>query len=96
MRSTFCLGLFSAMITQPVSALAQASTTALPSAFSSIFDPAERSRAVFAEAARVLTHPRLQRPLKSPPARHGRLCLIELAPRMLRWTDLRMGFQKMV
>jgi hypothetical protein len=22
--------------------------------------------------------------------------LIELAPRMLRWTDLRMGFQKMV
>jgi len=29
-----------------------------PSAFASIADPAERSRALFAEAAKVLTHPR--------------------------------------
>ncbi|HEU0016805.1 MAG TPA: Isoquinoline 1-oxidoreductase subunit, partial [Methyloceanibacter sp.] len=29
-----------------------------PSAFASISDPAERSRAMFAEAAKVLTHPR--------------------------------------
>jgi hypothetical protein len=60
MRSTFCLGLFFVMVTQPVSALAQTSTTALqpPSAFSSISDPAERSRAIFTEAAKVLTHPR--------------------------------------
>jgi hypothetical protein len=29
-----------------------------PSAFTAISDPAERSRAIFAEAAKVLTHPR--------------------------------------
>jgi hypothetical protein len=34
------------------------STLQAPSAFAGIRDPAERSRAIFAEAAKVLTHPR--------------------------------------
>ena len=42
-----------------VSASAQLSNTLQPPpAFAAISDPAERSRAIFAEAAKVLTHPR--------------------------------------
>jgi hypothetical protein len=42
-----------------VAGSAQTSTTLqAPSAFASIADPSERSRAIFAEAAKVLTHPR--------------------------------------
>jgi hypothetical protein len=33
-------------------------TLQAPSAFAAISDPSERSRAIFAEAAKVLTHPR--------------------------------------
>jgi hypothetical protein len=40
------------------SAQAPPSPLQAPSAFSSISDPAERSRELFAEAAKVLTHPR--------------------------------------
>src|SRR5436190_2815152 len=44
----------------PVAGSTQSSRSALqpPSAFASIPDPAERSRALFAEVAKVLTHPR--------------------------------------
>jgi hypothetical protein len=42
-----------------VTGAAQPSNTLqAPSAFAGISDPAERSRAIFAEAAKVLTHPR--------------------------------------
>jgi hypothetical protein len=42
-----------------ISGSAQPSNTLQPpSAFAAISDPAERSRAIFAEAAKVLTHPR--------------------------------------
>ena len=61
MRSTFCLGLLVFVtVMQPASGSAQAPSTTLqpPSTFSSISDPAERSRAIFTEAAKVLTHPR--------------------------------------
>jgi hypothetical protein len=61
MRSAFYLGLLVfATAMQTVSGLAQTDRSTLrpPSAFSSISDPGERSRAIFAEAAKVLTHPR--------------------------------------
>src|SRR5262245_40085281 len=50
----------SQLVMQPAHGSAQtpSSTLQAPSAFSSISDPAERSRATFAEAAKVLTHPR--------------------------------------
>jgi hypothetical protein len=42
-----------------VPAQAQTSNTLqAPAAFAAISDPAERSRAIFTEAAKVLTHPR--------------------------------------
>src|SRR5436189_3861120 len=42
-----------------ISSSAQLSNTLqAPSAFAAISDPSERSRAIFAEAAKVLTHPR--------------------------------------
>jgi hypothetical protein len=61
MRSAFYLGLLVfATAMQTVSGLAQTDRSTLrpPSAFSPISDPGERSRAIFAEAAKVLTHPR--------------------------------------
>jgi hypothetical protein len=61
MRSPFYLGLLVfATAMQTVSGLAQTDRSTLrpPSAFSPISDPGERSRAIFAEAAKVLTHPR--------------------------------------
>ena len=61
MRFTSCLALLVViLVMQPVRPSAQASSITLqpPSAFSSIADPAERSRAIFSEAAKVLTHPR--------------------------------------
>ena len=59
MRFTFGVLVF-AMVMPPASGSAQAPSTTLqpPSAFSSISDPAQRSRAIFTEAAKVLTHPR--------------------------------------
>jgi hypothetical protein len=51
--------LFCAAVAGSMSGLAQPSNTLQPpSAFAAISDPAERSRAIFAEAAKVLTHPR--------------------------------------
>jgi hypothetical protein len=49
-----------AALMHPASGPAQSSRSTLqpPSAFSATSDPAERSRALFAEAAKVLTHPR--------------------------------------
>ena len=49
-----------AAVMQPARGSAQTSgpTLQTPSAFSSISDPAERCRAIFSEAAKVLTHPR--------------------------------------
>ena len=61
MRFTVCLALLVFItVMQPVYSSAQVPSSTLqpPSAFSSIADPAERSRAIFAEAAKVLTHPR--------------------------------------
>jgi hypothetical protein len=61
MRSVFYLGLlvfFTVMQTAYGLAQTDRSTLQPPSAFSSISDPGERSRAIFAEAAKVLTHPR--------------------------------------
>ena len=60
MQRTICL-LASAALLASASGLAQTPTpTALqpPTAFATIADPAMRSRALFAEAAKVLTHPR--------------------------------------
>jgi hypothetical protein len=53
-----CLVFLTAM--QTVHGLAQTDRSTLrpPAAFGSISDPGERSRAIFAEAAKVLTHPR--------------------------------------
>jgi hypothetical protein len=68
MPSAFYLGLLVfVMAMQTVYGFTQThrSTLRPPSAFSSISDPGERSRAIFAEAAKVLTHPRC---LNSPPA----------------------------
>lgn len=57
MQFAFYLGLVVfAAVMQPARSSAQ--TLQTPSAFSSISDPAERSRAIFSEAAKVLTHPR--------------------------------------
>jgi hypothetical protein len=57
MRFAFYLGLVVfAAVMQPARSSAQ--TLQTPSAFSSISDLAERSRAIFSEAAKVLTHPR--------------------------------------
>src|ERR1700748_777625 len=51
--------LFCAVVAGSMSGLAQPSNTLQPpSAFAAISDPAERSRAIFGEAAKVLTHPR--------------------------------------
>ena len=51
--------LYCVAVAGSVSGSAQASNTLQPpSAFAAISDPAERSRAIFAEAAKVLTHPR--------------------------------------
>jgi hypothetical protein len=51
--------LFCAVVAGSMSGLAQPSNTLQPpSAFAAISDPAERSRAIFSEAAKVLTHPR--------------------------------------
>jgi hypothetical protein len=61
MRSGFYLGLFvfvTAMQTAFGAAQTNRSDLRPPSAFASISDPGERSRAIFAEAAKVLTHPR--------------------------------------
>jgi hypothetical protein len=61
MRSGFYIGLL-AFVTamQTGFGVAQTNDSNLrpPSAFSSISDPSERSRAIFAEVAKVLTHPR--------------------------------------
>jgi hypothetical protein len=57
MRFTVCLALLVFIIVmQPACASAQAPGNTLqpPSAFASIADPAERSRAIFTEAAKVL------------------------------------------
>ena len=58
MRLTSCFAFLVAI--QPACGLAQVVSSGLqpPSAFSSIGDPAERSKALFTEAAKVLTHPR--------------------------------------
>lgn len=57
MHFAFYLGLVVfAAVMQPARSSAQ--TLQTPSAFSSISDLAERSRAIFSEAAKVLTHPR--------------------------------------
>jgi hypothetical protein len=60
MRSESVIALLYCMaIAGSVAGSAQTSTTLqAPSAFASIADPSERSRAIFAEAAKVLTHPR--------------------------------------
>jgi hypothetical protein len=61
MRFTVCLGLLvSIIVMQPACGSAQTSSNTLQplSVFASIADPAERSRAIFTEAAKVLTHPR--------------------------------------
>jgi hypothetical protein len=61
MRAGFCIGLFvfvTAMQTEFGAAQTNHSSLRPPSAFSSISDPGERSRAIFAEVAKVLTHPR--------------------------------------
>src|SRR5437660_401246 len=61
MRSGFYIGLFvfvTAMQTGFGAAQTNHSNLRPPSAFSSISDPGERSRAIFAEVAKVLTHPR--------------------------------------
>jgi Cytochrome c554 and c-prime len=61
MRYAFYIGmLVFVTATQSVVGLAQTDRNTLrpPSAFSSISDPGERSRAIFAEATKVLTHPR--------------------------------------
>ena len=60
MRSESVIALIYCMaIAGSVAGSAQTSTTLqAPSAFASIADPSERSRAIFAEAAKVLTHPR--------------------------------------
>jgi hypothetical protein len=51
--------LYCVAVAGSISGSAQPSNTLqLPSAFAAISDPAERSRAIFAEAAKVLTHPR--------------------------------------
>jgi hypothetical protein len=57
MQFAFYLGLVVfAAVMQPARSSAQ--TLQTPSAFSSISDPGERSRAIFSEVAKVLTHPR--------------------------------------
>jgi hypothetical protein len=53
-----CFVCVSALQTGVSRAQTDRSTLQPPSAFSSISDPRERSRAIFAEAAKVLTHPR--------------------------------------
>ena len=61
MRAGFYIGLFvfvTAMQTGFGAAQTNRSDLRPPSAFASISDPGERSRAIFAEAAKVLTHPR--------------------------------------
>jgi hypothetical protein len=61
MRFAFYLGLLvfvTAIQTVVASAQTDRSTLRPASAFSSISDPGERSRVIFAEAAKVLTHPR--------------------------------------
>jgi hypothetical protein len=61
MRYAFYIGpLVFVTAMQSVVGLAQTDRNTLrpPSAFSSISDPGERSRAIFTEAAKVLTHPR--------------------------------------
>jgi len=61
MRAAFYLGLLvfvTAMQTAVGSAQTDRSTLRPASAFSSISDPGERSRAIFTEATKVLTHPR--------------------------------------
>lgn len=61
MRAGFYLGLFvfvTAMQTGFGAAQTNRSDLRPPSAFSPISDPGARSRAIFAEAAKVLTHPR--------------------------------------
>jgi hypothetical protein len=51
--------LYCVAVAGSISGSAQPSNTLqLPSAFAAISDPAERSSAIFAEAAKVLTHPR--------------------------------------
>jgi hypothetical protein len=59
-RSGSVIALLSFMaLTGSISGWAQPSNTLQPpSAFAAIPDPAERSRAIFVEAAKVLTHPR--------------------------------------
>jgi len=53
-RASYCVALAAS-----ISGSAQPSNTLQPpSAFAAISDPAERSRAIFDEAAKVLTHPR--------------------------------------
>jgi hypothetical protein len=61
MRAGFSIGLFvfvTAMQAGFVVAQTNQSSLRPPSAFASISDPGERSRAMFAEVAKVLTHPR--------------------------------------
>ena len=60
MRSGSAIALLCCMmVAASVSGSAQPSDTLQPpSAFATISDPAERSRAIFAEMAKVLTHPR--------------------------------------
>jgi hypothetical protein len=60
MRSGSAIALLCCMmVAASVSGSAQPSNTLQPpSAFATISDPAERSRAIFAEMAKVLTHPR--------------------------------------
>jgi hypothetical protein len=59
MRAAAIVLLYCVAVAGSVSGSAQPSNTLQPpSAFAAISDPAERSRAIFAEAAKVLTHPR--------------------------------------
>src|SRR4051812_34002000 len=59
MRAESAIALLFCVMVAPTSGSAQpANELQPPSAFATISDPAERSRAIFAEAAKVLTHPR--------------------------------------
>src|SRR5262249_48258912 len=61
MRAGFYIGLFVVVTAMQMGfGAAQTNRSDLrpPSSFASISDPGERSRAIFAEAAKVLTHPR--------------------------------------